>query len=170
MNKELFISSLFMMDSAKGGNFYGGSVEGYFTQGIKLAPTNFTLHLWYALNIRPRWGGTQTQWNELRESTKMKISAHPHLSVIDAVWSAMYSDMEKRNGNLDKALEYINDAISKGHAADFFYQKYIILHEKNDMDSAINSLLKALAMKPGNSSYLEELSVYYRGTQTGILA
>lgn len=153
-----FTPYLYLMDAAKSGTFGPDMLNQYFNAGLKLAPENYELHLWYALNIRPIWGGTKHQWDTLGKIISKKIKKFPHLDVVNAV--ILYENARKfgKKGEYAKALKLVDRAISLASAADFYNQKFYILSGMNRYEESRNALFKAVEIKPGRSTYLVEFA------------
>jgi Flp pilus assembly protein TadD len=64
-------------------------------------------------------------------------------------------------GNYDDALELLQRAVAMGDSADFEYDLGSVYLLKNDLDNALQSFLKAVAMRPNDASIFNNMAVTY---------
>ncbi|HXL72738.1 MAG TPA: tetratricopeptide repeat protein, partial [bacterium] len=64
-------------------------------------------------------------------------------------------------GNYDDALELLQRAVAMGDSADFEYDLGSVYLEKNDLDNALQSFLKAVGMRPNDASIFNNMAVTY---------
>ncbi len=150
LKNPIYFYELATIYSLKG---FFAEAEGNFLKAIKLSPNNLLYN--YALAYLYYQMGEISKANQ-KISYILSINPH-HLDAL-TLKALIASD----NDDVMSATKLIDEVLTSTHSSDFAYYVKAILYKKLSWwEKAIETIEKALAIRPESLEYLSELTVYY---------
>ncbi len=133
------------------------TVKSYFDAGIASVPQSHLLHVSYMYALRPEWGGSV---EAVKAHVAHLAATRPERTAryMQGYYEHMLGDQAHRSGNLKRALEHYDRALTFGSTAQFHYDRAKVRFQLDMRDAALEDMRRAMAIAPNAPRYLAGLA------------
>ena len=149
--------------------FIGGEYRARFhaiaQRAFALCPGCFQVRVSHMVGLQPRWGGSYEEMVDAARAAR--LSVNPRFAALPGYVDRDRSSVANEAGDLSGALVHIERACALGDEAEFLRVRGHILARQSQMKLAVESLTKALEIRPHDPDTLFERAqaFTYKGTQ-----
>ena len=147
------------------GSEYRAQFEHIAKRAFAVCPGCFQVRVSHMVGLQPRWGGSYLKMAEAARAAPTTVN--PRFATLAGHVDDDRSHVASEEGDLAAALRHIERACALGDQVEFLRRRGNILARQNQMQLALESLTKALELRPQDPDTLfERVQAYsYKGTQ-----